>query len=422
MRALLRVELAQPLNTDGLHLGRPPADAPTQTAQIIAPQSTRANPLFNLVAPKIAAFPFSAGFGAMYFPGMKAFVQGDIPILDGEVPAANGVCTARALARVYGAIADGGQLEATRFLSPELVSGLTGRPSLRPDYNLFLPLAWHMGYHAVPIPGVLPGFGHAGMGGSIGWADPASGIAFSFVHNRLLTPMIFDQATFIGLGALLRRSAAAARRHGHQTLPDFGAPYPTPAKVAAGYTLMTRFRCCLRLSLCRRTQDRPDRSAKCGLQPRLSASRRNTGQLADLDAKPLMPLLQLAADPREEIMRVDLDALELDPQHARFLINDDAAGRMQWVLVAGSRGTRAHGCHQLISVIIPEPVRHGRDDFLFELVDVDGRWHGHRQAAHLHHATKAGFRDPDRRCRCCIAPMTPSGVPALDETQRRRCF
>jgi CubicO group peptidase (beta-lactamase class C family) len=234
MRELIRVELAQPLNTDGLHLGRPPAGAPTQTAQIITPQSTRAFPLFNFVAPKIAAFPFSAAFGAMYFPGMTALVQGDIPILDGEVPAANGVCTARALARVYGAIANGGQLDGTRILSPDLVSGLTGRPSLRPDHNLLLPLAWHMGYHAVPIPGVLPGFGHAGMGGSIGWADPASGIAFGFVHNRLLTPMVFDQATFIGLGALLRRSAATARRHGYQILPNFGAPYPAPAKVTAG--------------------------------------------------------------------------------------------------------------------------------------------------------------------------------------------
>ncbi|HYB39578.1 MAG TPA: serine hydrolase domain-containing protein [Mycobacterium sp.] len=234
MRELIRVELAQPLNTDGLHLGRPPAEAPTRTAQIITPQGTGANPLFNFVAPKIAAFPFSAGFGAMYFPGMKAFVQGDIPMLDGEVPAANGVCTARALARLYGAIANGGQFDGTHFLSPELVKGLTGRRSLRPDHNLFVPLSWHMGYHAVPVPGVLPGFGHAGLGGSIGWADPGSGIAFGFVHNRLLTPMVFDQATFIGLGVLLRRGAAAARRHGYHIVPDFGAPYPEPARVAAG--------------------------------------------------------------------------------------------------------------------------------------------------------------------------------------------
>ena len=41
-----------------------------------------------------------------------------------------------------------------------------------------------------------------------------------------------------------------------------------------------------------------------------------------------MSLLQLAAHPSEEIMRVDLDAVELDLQRARLLIHDDAAGRM----------------------------------------------------------------------------------------------
>ncbi|HXZ76009.1 MAG TPA: hypothetical protein VEH31_34775, partial [Streptosporangiaceae bacterium] len=81
---------------------------------------------------------------------------------------------------------------------------------------------------------VLPGFGHAGLGGSIGWADPGSRIAFGFVHNRLLTPMIFDQATFIGLGVLLRRGAAAARRHGYHVVPDLRAAYPKPVRVAAG--------------------------------------------------------------------------------------------------------------------------------------------------------------------------------------------
>lgn len=38
MRLLFREELAEPLDTDGLHLGRPPADAPTRVAEIIMPQ------------------------------------------------------------------------------------------------------------------------------------------------------------------------------------------------------------------------------------------------------------------------------------------------------------------------------------------------------------------------------------------------
>ena len=44
MRELIRQELAEPLNTDGLHLGRPPAESPTRPAQIIMPQSAFQNP------------------------------------------------------------------------------------------------------------------------------------------------------------------------------------------------------------------------------------------------------------------------------------------------------------------------------------------------------------------------------------------
>jgi CubicO group peptidase (beta-lactamase class C family) len=234
MRELIRTEVARPLNTDGLHLGRPPADAPTQVAQILMPQSTRANPLFNFLAPKYAALWFSGGFGSMYFPGAKSFVQGNIPFLDTEIPSVNGVVTARALAKMYGAIANCGRIDGIRYLSAELVRGLAGRPSFRPDLNIVMPLSWHLGYHSVPFPAILPGFGHAGLGGSIGWADPGSGMSIGFVHNRLLTPMLFDQAAFVGLANLLRRGAEAARKRGPQAVPHFGAPYPEPSGEVAG--------------------------------------------------------------------------------------------------------------------------------------------------------------------------------------------
>jgi CubicO group peptidase (beta-lactamase class C family) len=234
MRELIRHELAEPLNTDGLHLGRPPAEAPTQPAQIITPQGTLANPVFNFVAPKIAAWQLSAGFGAMYFPGMRATVQADIPLLDTEAPAVNGLVTARGLARMYGAIANGGRIDGSRFLSRELVAGLTGRRSLRPDRNIAVPLAFHLGYHTVPVPGVMPGFGHVGLGGSFGWADPASGLAFAFVHNRLLTPFVAaDQSSFLAINAVIRRCASYARDRSFEPVADFGAPF-TEAGAAAG--------------------------------------------------------------------------------------------------------------------------------------------------------------------------------------------
>jgi CubicO group peptidase (beta-lactamase class C family) len=233
MRDLIREELAEPLNTDGLHLGRPPADAPTKAAQILTPQGTFANPVFNLVAPRIAALTYSGVFGSVYFPGMKAVVQGDVPFLDAEIPAANGVTTARGLAKMYGAIANGGRIDGTQFLSQDRVAALTGKPSFWPDRNIFVPLAFHLGYHAVPIPGgFMPGFGHAGLAGSVGWADPASGLSFGFVHNRLLTPMLLDQVAFAGLHALIRKDAASARNRGYSTVPEFGAPYQMPRPVA----------------------------------------------------------------------------------------------------------------------------------------------------------------------------------------------
>jgi len=231
MAELIRTELAEPLDTDGLHLGRPPAAAPTRTAQILAPQGTLANPVFNFVAPKVAALQFSGMFGSMYFPGMKAVVQGDCPFLDAEIPAANGVATARGLAKMYGAIANGGHIDGREFLSPEVSAGLTGRPDLRPDRNLVIPLAFNLGYHSLPF-GAMRGFGHIGLGGSTGWADPASGLSIGFVHNRLLTPMLLDMGAVTGLGVLIRRDAARARRRGYRAVPNLGATFALPKPVA----------------------------------------------------------------------------------------------------------------------------------------------------------------------------------------------
>jgi CubicO group peptidase (beta-lactamase class C family) len=225
MRDLIRIEVAQPLNTDGLHLGRPPAGSPTKVAQILAPQGTRANPVFDFVAPKVAGLPLSGALGAMYFPGIKSLVQGDIPFLDAEVPAANGVVTARGLARMYAAIANGGSIDGVQLLSEELTEGLIGNPTPWPDLNMGVPMPFHLGYHESPVPGLLKGFGHIGLGGTLGWADPATGSAFAFVHDRLLTPMLFDMGSFAGIARPLRNAITAARHAGPHIVPKYGARY-----------------------------------------------------------------------------------------------------------------------------------------------------------------------------------------------------
>ncbi|HEY9305903.1 MAG TPA: serine hydrolase domain-containing protein [Mycobacterium sp.] len=234
MRELVRTELAQPLNVDGLHLGRPPGSAPTKVAQILAPQSNRPNPVFNFVAPRVAGLPFSGALGAMYFPGIKSLVQGDIPFLDGEVPAANGVVTGRGLAKMYAALANDGEIDGKQFLSSELVDGLIGKPRVLPDLNMMVPMPFHLGYHESPIPGLLKGFGHIGLGGTLGWADPQTASAFGYVHNRLLTPMVFDMGSFAGLARPLRNAITAARHAGPLEVPEFGAKYgKTPPRKRA---------------------------------------------------------------------------------------------------------------------------------------------------------------------------------------------
>ena len=71
--------------------------------------------------------------------------------------------------------------------------------------NVFVPLAFHLGYHSLPIGNVMPGFGHAGLGGSVDWTDPATGLALALVHNRRLTPFVMtDHAPFVGIYALIR--------------------------------------------------------------------------------------------------------------------------------------------------------------------------------------------------------------------------
>ena len=91
------------------------------------------------------------------------------------------------------------------------MAGLTGTPSLLPDRNIFVPMASTSAITRVPLPGVMPGFGHVGPGrlASAGPIRPA-GLSFGFVHNRLLTRMVLDQVTFAGLHALIRRDADRA--------------------------------------------------------------------------------------------------------------------------------------------------------------------------------------------------------------------
>jgi CubicO group peptidase (beta-lactamase class C family) len=91
-----------------------------------------------------------------------------------------------------------------------------------------VPMPFHLGYHESPVPGLIRGFGHVGLGGTLGWADPEADSSFGFVHNRLLTPMVFDMGSFAGLAGPLRDAIELARDQGLMEVPQLGASYPKP--------------------------------------------------------------------------------------------------------------------------------------------------------------------------------------------------
>ncbi len=107
-----------------------------------------------------------------------------------EMPAANGIGTARAVAKAYGCAATGGhQLGLTSDALGALTrSAVTPSGGIR-DKVLQVDSAFSLGY-CKPVPHFAFGssdkaFGTPGYGGSFGFADPDTGVGFGYVMNRL---------------------------------------------------------------------------------------------------------------------------------------------------------------------------------------------------------------------------------------------
>ncbi len=106
-----------------------------------------------------------------------------------EVPAANAHTTARSLARLYGALAIGGELDGVRVLTPAGIERCYTEQSLGPDAVLVIQTRFGSGF-MLPQPGWPLGqnprvFGHPGAGGSIGYADPDARIGFGYTMNQM---------------------------------------------------------------------------------------------------------------------------------------------------------------------------------------------------------------------------------------------
>lgn len=107
-----------------------------------------------------------------------------------EIPAANGHANARSVARLYGALARGGEIDGVRVLSPEAIDRATVEQASGRDEVLGLPLRIGLGF-ALNSPesplGPSPrAFGHSGAGGSLGFADPDARVGFGYAMNRMI--------------------------------------------------------------------------------------------------------------------------------------------------------------------------------------------------------------------------------------------
>ena len=113
-----------------------------------------------------------------------------------ELPAANGVTNARSMARLYAATI--GRLEgsdAPPLLTAEQVALASTVQTSGADQVLFFDTTFGLGFMtSSPFSpyGGPRSFGHAGAGGSVGFADPENGLGFGYVMNRMMTNLSGD--------------------------------------------------------------------------------------------------------------------------------------------------------------------------------------------------------------------------------------
>jgi CubicO group peptidase (beta-lactamase class C family) len=106
-----------------------------------------------------------------------------------EIPGANGHADARSLARLYGALSRGGEVDGIRVMEAGSIQGCYTEQSNGTDAVLQIPTRFSLGFMiSQPAAAFGPNphsFGHPGAGGSLGFADPDTKIGFGYVMNQM---------------------------------------------------------------------------------------------------------------------------------------------------------------------------------------------------------------------------------------------
>ncbi len=175
-RQFVHEEIAQPLGIEDLWMGLPPEDEP------------RVAHMYNS---EISIADQSTARGRS-MPVQVAGTQdvfGRSIVRQAVIPGAGGIYNAISSARFFALLANEGQLDGVRLLSPERVRGcLEPRPDTdKLDVGRGTITRVSNGGFWLEAPGVVGSgriLSHPGLGGSIGWADLDNGLAVAMCHNR----------------------------------------------------------------------------------------------------------------------------------------------------------------------------------------------------------------------------------------------
>ncbi len=191
--AYFRDELAGPLGID-CHIGLD-ASHDGRVAEMIAspPPPPGAPNIFEEVAKNPESVTAKA------FANPPLLTQGVVNTREwraAELPAANGHTNARALARIYGALANDGEIDGFRVLDPHSIAQCHAEQSYGPDAVLFISTRMSLGFMMsqpeAPFGPNPRAFGHPGAGGSLGFADPDARIGFGYAMNQMGASILID--------------------------------------------------------------------------------------------------------------------------------------------------------------------------------------------------------------------------------------
>jgi len=119
--------------------------------------------------------------------GVQAY--NDVEVRRAALAWASATASADGLARAYLPFANGGRYQDRALFSAASIAPLSRRQSWSPrDLLLQKPLGWSHGFLKEERQTFSPNpqsFGHAGMGGALGWCDPAAHITIGYVPNYM---------------------------------------------------------------------------------------------------------------------------------------------------------------------------------------------------------------------------------------------